>query len=203
MSETGRPDLMAAAHRTREVVRGVDGARLDMRTPCPDYRVGDLLDHLMGLALAFRHAAEKTAARPGGDGAPGPGGSAERLDPRWREELPVRLEALAMAWRDPAAWSGEARAGGVTLPAAVMGAVALAELVLHGWDLARATGQPFDCDPVTAEVLHAHLRRSAEETGGRGVEGLFGPVVAVPADAPLLDRALGLAGRDPAWTPAG
>jgi hypothetical protein len=32
-------------------------------------------------------------------------------------------------------------------------------------------------------------------------EGLFGPVVPVPADAPLFDRLLGQTGRDPRWTP--
>jgi hypothetical protein len=32
-------------------------------------------------------------------------------------------------------------------------------------------------------------------------DGLFGPVVEVPDDAPLLDRVIGLTGRDPAWSP--
>ncbi|MCF6524580.1 TIGR03086 family metal-binding protein [Streptomyces sp. JJ36] len=191
-----RPGLDAAAAEVAALLNGVDDGELGRPTPCPEYTVGDLLAHLMDLTLAFRDAAEKA----GGPTAP-PDPSAARLDPRWRVLLPARLDALAAAWRDPAAWEGETEAGGVVLPASVMGLVALDELVIHGWDLARATDQPFVCDRSTAEPLLAFLTRAAEETGGRGTEGMFGPVVPVPEDAPPLDRAVGLAGRDPAWKP--
>ncbi len=89
-------------------------------------------------------------------------------------------------------------AGGVDLPAAVAGVVALDELVIHGWDLAKATGQPAGYDGPELEAVHGmvqHFRSS-------GIEGLFGPPVLVPDDAPLLDRILGIAGRDPSWEPA-
>lgn len=79
-----------------------------------------------------------------------------------------------------------------------MAVVALDELVLHGWDLARATGQPFDVEPADAAALLPFLERSASP---EGTPGLFGPAVPVPADAPVLDRLVGLAGRDPGWTP--
>lgn len=82
-----------------------------------------------------------------------------------------------------------------------MGLVALDELVLHGWDLARATGQPYDCDPASAEAVFEFTSMSAAPEEAAAREGLFGPVIAIPADAPLFDRALGLSGRDPAWKP--
>lgn len=193
-----KPDLATAAEQVEGVVNGVREADLPLRTPCEDYTVGDIVDHLMGLTLAFRIAAEK-ADDPVTGTPPAPG--AANLDPQWRTELPRRLDALVTAWRDPAAWQGETKAGGVTLPAEVMGLVAMNELVVHGWDLARATGQAYTVDAPTADAVLVFLEQSAEETGGQGTPGLFGPVVPVPADAPALDRAVGLSGRDPAWRP--
>lgn len=191
-------DLAAAAEQVRAVTETIREDDLAARTPCEGYRVGDLLDHLMGLTLAFRVAAEK-ADDPIAESAPEP--AAAHLDPQWRSELPRRLDALVAAWRDPAAWEGETKAGGVTLPAQVMGLVALDELVIHGWDLARATGQPYGLDATTGDAVLVFLEQSAEETGGKGTPGMFGPVVAVPSTAPALDRAVALAGRDPAWRP--
>jgi uncharacterized protein (TIGR03086 family) len=92
---------------------------------------------------------------------------------------------------------------GVRLPAPQMAVVALDELVLHGWDLARSTGQPFTCTPANTAAVLEFTHASAQPEWAAGRDGLFGPVVDVPADAPAFDRALGFAGRDPAWsTPA-
>ncbi|WP_043619716.1 TIGR03086 family metal-binding protein [Nonomuraea candida] len=191
-------DLGSAA---REVVRLLDGVtedRLNDPTPCDGTSVAALLDHLMGLSLAFTWAARKITPP---EGATGPSARAERLDPQWRTLLPQRLDELVESWRDPKAWEGTAEAGGVTMPADQLGVVALDELVLHGWDLARATGQPFTCTPEDTEAVLAFTRESAQPGQEAGREGLFGPVVEVPEDAPPFDRALGFAGRNPAWTP--
>jgi uncharacterized protein (TIGR03086 family) len=162
--------------------------------------VATLLDHFMGLTIAFTLAARKSTNRPAGEGgasAGPPQASAEHLDPEWPRKLPVQLDELVAAWKAPAAWQGVTEAGGVTLPAEVMGIVAVDELVIHSWDLARATGQDFECDDTNAKAIIALLSQSTDKRG----EGVgFGPVVEVPADAPLLDQAVGLSGRDPAWT---
>ena len=191
-------DLGPAAREVIGLLDGVTEDQLPRATPCGDTSVAKMLDHLMGLSLAFTQAARKTT---GGASTP-PQSSAEHLDPDWRSVLPQRLEELAEAWRDPAAWEGMADAGGVTMPAEQMGVVALDELVLHGWDLARGTGQPYVCDPASAEVVLAFTEQSAQPEFAASREGLFGPVVQVPDDAPTLDRALGFAGRDPAWSHA-
>ena len=188
--------------QTRVIARLAQGVReehLTGPTPCPDYPVQGMLGHVLGLTVAFRDAARKDL---GGttDTAPDPA-AVPGLAPGWREELPKVLDELAEAWRDPAAWTGMTRAGGVDLPGEVAAAVAIDELVVHGWDLARATGQEYVPDPAALQACHAFvLEVAADPTGGGGI---FGPVVPVPPDAPLLDRAIGLIGRDPGWTREG
>ncbi|MFC7510583.1 TIGR03086 family metal-binding protein [Streptomyces thermocarboxydus] len=139
--------------------------------PCPRYAVRHLLGHLLGLSVAFRDAGRKDL---GATTDTAPQDALPDVGPAWRAELSKALDELAEAWRDPAAWTGMTRAGGIDMPGEVTAAVALDELVIHGWDLARATGQPYTPDPAALESAHAFLRAAAEE-GDRG-EGIFGPV---------------------------
>jgi uncharacterized protein (TIGR03086 family) len=187
-------DLEPAAREVLRLLDGVRDERLGDSTPCEGMSVEGLLDHLMGLSLAFTWAARKTT--PADAGAAG----SERLDPEWRTVLPQRLAGLVEAWREPSAWQGMAKAGGVEMPAEQLGVVALDELVMHGWDLARATGQEFTCEPGDAAAVLAFTRAITGEGAPR--EGLFGPAVEVPEDASDLERALGFAGREPAWVSA-
>ncbi|MGW2569298.1 TIGR03086 family metal-binding protein [Streptomyces sp. NPDC001537] len=185
--------------QTRVVARlaeGVSDEQLADPTPCPDCAVRNMLGHLLGLSVAFRDAARKDL---GVTTDSNPGAAAPDLAPDWREALPKVLDELAEAWRDPAAWTGMTRAGGIDLPGEVAAAVAVDELVIHGWDLARATGQDYTPDPAALQVSHDFLLAAANDPNGGG--GIFGPVVPVPPDAPLLDRAVGLSGRDPGWAP--
>ncbi|KMO96910.1 TIGR03086 family metal-binding protein [Streptomyces roseus] len=197
MPDTTTIDLGPQARLVARLASGVPDAALADPTPCPQYRVRELLAHLAGLAVAFRDAARKdlgpTTDTPPGTGAPS-------LPADWREELPRVLTELAEAWREPAARTGMTRAGGVDLPGEIALAVAADELVVHGWDLARATGQGYAPDDAALRVAHAFLRQAAE-AGDRG-GGAFGTVVPVPEDAPLIDRTIGLSGRDPRWTAA-
>ena len=183
------PDLEPAARRIAALLDGVPDSALDAPTPCAESSVATLLDHLMGLSEGLAASARK---EPTG----APQASADHLDPDWRAILPGRLDALVAAWREPGAGEGMTSAGGLTLPAADVAAVTLDELVLHGWDLARATGQPYDPDPRDVAAVLPFLEAFGSE---QGVPGLFGPAVPVPDDAPAFDRALGLSGRDPAW----
>lgn len=80
------------------------------------------------------------------------------------------------------------------------------DLVLHGWDLARATDQDETMDPSDVERLWASTTAIPDDliekfrtpnAFGPGIE-VFGPEVKVPADAPLQDRLLAYIGRNPA-----
>ncbi|HEV8207635.1 MAG TPA: TIGR03086 family metal-binding protein [Acidimicrobiia bacterium] len=191
-------DLEPAARRLGDLVGDIPDELLDAPTPCPAYTLGDLVDHVGGAALAFTGAATKDR---GDATSQGPSGDASRLSDDWRTRIPRDLAALADAWRDPDAWTGMTKAGGVELPGEVAGLVALDELVVHGWDVARAMGQSYDCDAPSLEAVHAFVSQFSEPGQEEARAGLFGPVVDVPEDAPLVDRVIGLTGRDPAWSP--
>jgi uncharacterized protein (TIGR03086 family) len=184
-------DLEPAARRLLALIDGVPDDRLHAPTPA-DIPVSDLLAHLLMLSEAFRAAAAKA-----GDVGPPPA-SPPALDPDWRTLLPKRLDALVAAWREPGAQEGTTSAGGLEMSARDAAVVALDELVLHGWDLARATGRSYEPDPgdIAAVLPFVESFGSPE-----GTPGLFGPAVPVPDDAPAFDRALGLSGRDPGWSP--
>ncbi|WP_330457071.1 TIGR03086 family metal-binding protein [Streptomyces sp. NBC_00820] len=189
-------DLGAQTRVLTELAGKVSDERLPDPTPCPDYTVRDLLAHLTGLAVAFRDAARKDLG-PTTDTSPEAG--LPELAPDWRERLAEALDELAEAWREPSAWTGTTRAGGVDLPGAVAGAVVADELVIHGWDLARALGLPYEPDAAVVEAALGFLTGAA--AGLDRERGPFGPVVPVPQDAPPLEHAVSLSGRDPGWRP--
>ena len=191
-------DLTPATEMVTRVVADIDDDQLGAPTPCLGTTVADLLDHLDGLCLAFTAAAAKDLAA----GSQGPSADGSRLEPDWRTRIPGRLAQLATAWQDETAWAGMTRAGGLDLPGEVAGQVAINEVVVHGWDLAAATGHDYPCAPELVQAAYAFVQ-SAVAQNPDGSDGLFGPPVPVPESAPLLDRLIGLTGRDPAWKPAG
>ena len=84
-------DLGPAADQLAALVRGVPDEMLGAPTPCPDYTVGDLLDHIGGLAKAFTWAATKASL----DMEPvSPMGDASRLAPDWRQRILQTLCAI-------------------------------------------------------------------------------------------------------------
>lgn len=192
--ETMTLDLGPSAAETARMVAGVRDDQLSGPSPCTDLPVAAVLHHLLTLSLAFTGAAMK---EPQG---PGPQPDADQLPPDWREQLPRHLEALAIAWRDPSAWEGATEIAGMTLPGATVGVVALNEVLVHGWDVAAATGQEYRSDDVALSACLEFAQQIAANAPEMR-DAMYAPVVPVPDGAPLLDRLIGQAGRDPAWRP--
>jgi uncharacterized protein (TIGR03086 family) len=186
-------DMTSACRNTTAVLAAVKDGELDARTPCERLPLRELVAHVGGLGVAFAAAARKDLGELT-DAPPGDGGY--QLDGDWRTQYPDNLAGLADAWRDPAAWEGMTRVGGVDLPGEVCAMVALTEVVVHGWDVARTTGQSYAVDDDVADAVLAHI---ASFTADGPVEGLFGPAVPISDDAAPFDRAIALSGRDPGW----
>lgn len=187
-------DFAAPAREVARLAAGTADAQLSPPTPCSAYAVRHLLGHLVGLTAAFGDAARKDL---GPTTSTSPDTELPDVAPGWRAELTRNLDGLVAAWRAPDAWEGETQVGGVTLPGAVAGRFALNELVLHGWDLARATGQEYAPDEASLKVAHGLLATVADEARGGS---LFGPAVPVAPQAPLLEQVVALGGRRPDWT---
>lgn len=188
-------DFSGSTQQMSALVTGTTVAQLASPTPS-GLTVAQLLGHVHDLAVAFHDAAAK-AGTPMASSAPNP--AASELPGDWRSSIPARLDDLALAWRDPSAWEGTTRAGGLEMPGAAAAAVALDELVVHGWDLATATGQTYSPDQAGLDAAEGFCASILDDPDARA--GLFGPRVAVPQDASQLDRVIGLAGRDPRWQP--
>jgi uncharacterized protein (TIGR03086 family) len=191
------PSLHTAADRVTRLVEAVRDDAMDAPTPCPELPLGALIDHVGGFAKVFAASAKKEL---GALTAQPPHPRADNLEAGWRGRIAADLSALADAWDAPDAWDGMTQAGGQDLPAAMAGRIALDELVVHGWDIAQATGQPFDCDAATLDEVESTVRQVRGGHDG-DIPGLFGPVVPAADDAPALERVVSLTGRDPAWSP--
>ncbi len=71
------------------------------------------------------------------------------------------------------------------------------DVLLHTWDLARASGQDDTLDPKTCAALLAGMTPIDQVLR---TSGHYGPRVAVPADADAQTQLIGFLGRDPSWT---
>ena len=193
---TPAQSVRAAAELAAAAVAAVPAGSWSAPTPCRDYDLRALVDHLAWAAVLSQRSATRTPFEhdwSSGQSAPFFEG---RPPEEWADALAPELDAAADAWADPAAWEGDTLMGTAPMPASVVGPMMLAEFVLHGWDVARAAAAPYE----VPEPLGQALLAAVEPLAGMGRDGgWYGPEVAVAADAPAFERALGLTGRDPAW----
>ena len=175
------------------VVGSVTDSQLHDPTPCTDYDVAQLREHVLGwlaiFAAGFADPAGQ-APRASTDGYQVP------ADPA--TEVRAAASAITQAIRAGAA-GRPLRLGDSGMPGDMALSMVLWEYQVHGWDLARATGQPWSPPAAAAEqsLAFAPGMLTADYQGDGKA---FGPRVPVPDAAPPLDRLLGLSGRDPGWT---
>ena len=182
-------DLKPACDRMIGLLTHVADGQLISSTPCVEYTVEDLIDHVDRVSRGFSALAHKDPGeQTDTDGRP----TAVNLGNGWRDSVTKHVWALGEAWDDPAAWQGSASAGDLDMPNELWGKIALTEMVVHGWDLAKATGQLFDLPEKTLRACFDHVARFVPNAP---VEGLWGPAIDVPDNALLLDRIVAITGR--------
>ena len=178
--------LEEAIASSRSILGNVTAEQLDDATPCASWKVRDVINHMIGTHQYFIGA---ITGLPPAIGDPASGDFMAAFDEATGACLDA-FQADGVADRTITLPFGE-------IPAPAVAGIAATDTLTHGWDLARATGQPTDFAPDLAATLLA----GAEENIGdsfRGPDGeaLFGPRQEAPADASNADRLAAFLGRD-------
>ena len=187
-----RPEFVRSYAHAAHIVSGIRPPQLNGPTPCPDYDVDRLIDHLVG--AAWRAAEMGRGTTPGPDEFPS-------------IELSDAPDQLRQAGKEAeAAWADDARLEStVTMPwgetydGSTLVNMYLAEIAAHSWDLAQATGQLDRLDPEVAPGALAGARAmlKPEYRDAMGKGNPFGAEVEAPADASDWERFAAFMGRTP------
>jgi uncharacterized protein (TIGR03086 family) len=180
-------DLRLALNRTAQIVGRVQPGQYGRPTPCPDFDVRALMNHLVAGNLLFA------------DVASGRGLNLALFDEDQLGDDPGaafrRAAEIALAaWQRPGALDEQLAFG--NLPGHVVIKLHLTEELTHGWDLARATGQDATFDDRLAEIALETVRGMPHEMVRQ--PAAFGPEVPVASTAPAHERLIAFLGRDPA-----
>ncbi|OON82779.1 TIGR03086 family metal-binding protein [Streptomyces tsukubensis] len=185
-------DLKPACGRMIDLLAAVSDDQLTSPTPCANYTLGALIDHVDEAAVGFA-----VLGRKEGGEQPGPDAGADSATHHGavgRETVAEHVRVLGEAWDDPAAWYGGTATAGFELSNEVWGRIALTEMVVHSWDIARSLDRPVHLPEETLRVCLDHVTTFLPNAP---VPELWGPAVAVPPDAPLLDHIVAATGRTP------
>lgn len=175
-----------------EVVGATTEDQLHDPTPCKDYDVEQLRDHVLGW---LRNFAEGFADPQGQAPHAGIEGYHAPTDPA--AEVGSASALLDRAIRGGAG-GRPLKLGEAEMPGEMALSMILWEYQMHGWDLARATGQDWS-PPAEAATQSLEFAPGMLTEDYQGEGKAFGKRIDVPEDAPPLDRLLGLSGRDPGW----
>lgn len=174
-----------AAKNTSPIVHGVKESQYGDPTPCSEFDVKALLNHMIGGLEMLRQAAS-------GEDAQMPEGDQFGADPG--KEYDARVATLLDTIKKPGVLDETWKMPFAPLPGQMMASIAFVEHLTHGWDLAHATGQ----DRTLPDDLIAEARGVVEpmEQMWR-MQGVCGPAVSVADSAPASDQYAGFMGRQP------
>jgi uncharacterized protein (TIGR03086 family) len=160
----------------------VEGAtkKLDSPTPCDEWDVRSLLNHMLDTQRYFTGAARGEDVSPPSPVPPNLLGDDDPV-----ATFDQSRSDLMRAFNEPGVLEQTGPALGI----------ACADQLLHGWDLTKATGQdatmPVGLPAVAYDMIHGRFTDEQRQ-------GVFKPEVAVAADASSQDKLLAYTGRDPA-----
>jgi len=175
------------------VVGGITPQQLHHPTPCSRWDVEQLRDHVLGWLTTFAAGfADPQGRAPKADVE----GYSAPADPAREVRLAAALlvRAIRGGATERPLWLGEN-----SMPGDLALGMILWEYQVHGWDLARATGQSWAPPAAASEESLAFAPAMLTEDY-QGPGKAFAPAVEVPLSGPPLDRLLGLSGRDPSWS---
>jgi uncharacterized protein (TIGR03086 family) len=177
-----------AMEQTGQIVDGVASTQHALPTPCTEWNVDALIDHVTTINWMFVGIAE---GKPPEGGAGSPDTANEDSVAMYRRSV----EVLSQAWRAPgrAEQTYQMPFGEMTGEAAL--GIHVADVVTHGWDLAKATGQQANFDPAVVEVATQTARVTFDGMRGPGMP--FAAAVPVSGDLPAVDRLAAFLGRQP------
>jgi uncharacterized protein (TIGR03086 family) len=179
--------LAQAGEGTSKIVEQIAPEQLGNDTPCSEWDVRGVLNHLVGENYMFATLLAGKALPDTSAGLPDFVGD----DPAgaYAKSLTATLDA----WRKPGAQEQTIALPMGPTPASFALGLHFMDTLVHGWDLARGTDQdaPLDTGLATAclEIVGAMLHH--------GRPPVFGPEVTAAADASAGDRLVALLGREP------
>ena len=176
--------LATALPVTGRLVEAITPEQWELPTPCPEWTVRGVVNHLVFGHRRFATALTGGTAPAAGEDVPGndPGSA------YWSS-----AEAMLTAFRVDGALDRPVTIPAGTLPGLVACELRVVEALVHGWDLARATGLPLEFPTVLVEESIAFSRVQLGRLPADRTP--FGPSQPAPDDAPLLDRLAALLGR--------
>ena len=179
-----------AMAQTESIVAAVGPGQLGLPTPCAEYDVRALLSHIVGGLNRVAIAGE------GGDALARPARADDVPDDGWLAAYRAAADRAAAAWTDDAKLDALVELPWGKVPGRIAMAGYAQEILTHGWDLARATGQPTEGDPELASWALAGAKRILPPEA-RGADVPFGPVVQVPPGAGPYAQLAAWLGRQP------